>query len=81
MSAVDTATETAILQRLRDVRRSRTCVIVAHRISAVRDADLILLLDAGRVVERGTHDSLVAAGGRYANLHRRQLLEDELAHA
>lgn len=81
MSAVDMATETAILQQLRGVRRSRTCVIVAHRISAVRDADLILVLAAGRVVERGTHDTLVAANGLYADLHQRQLLEEELAHA
>jgi len=80
LSAVDTATETAILDQLRDVRRSRTCVIVAHRISAVRDADLILVLAAGRVVERGTHESLVAADGGYADLYRRQLLEDELTH-
>jgi ATP-binding cassette subfamily B protein len=81
MSAVDTATETAILHRLRDIRRSRTCVLVAHRISAVRDADLILVLDAGRIVERGTHETLVAENGRYAAMHRCQLLEDELAHA
>ncbi|MEO8483158.1 MAG: ABC transporter ATP-binding protein [Acidobacteriota bacterium] len=81
MSAVDTATESAILHQLRDVRRSRTCVIVAHRISAVRDADLILVLAAGRVIERGTHESLVALNGLYADLERRQRLEDELAHA
>jgi ATP-binding cassette, subfamily B, multidrug efflux pump len=81
LSAVDTATEAVILQRLRDVRRSRTCVIVAHRISTVRDADLILVLVGGRVVERGTHDALVAAGGVYADLHQRQLLEEELASA
>jgi ATP-binding cassette subfamily B protein len=80
MSAVDTATESAILGQLRQVRRSRTCVIVAHRVSAVRDVDLILVLAAGRVVERGTHDALVAANGVYADLHRRQRLEDELAH-
>jgi ATP-binding cassette subfamily B protein len=80
MSAVDTATETAILNRLRDIRRSRTCVLVAHRISAVRDADQILVLEAGRIVERGTHETLVAENGRYAEMHRCQLLEDELAH-
>ncbi|MCC7042887.1 MAG: ABC transporter ATP-binding protein [Acidobacteria bacterium] len=79
LSAVDTATERAILERLDRVRATRTCVIVAHRISTVRDADLILVLVAGRVVERGTHDELVAAGGVYADMHQRQLLEEELA--
>jgi ATP-binding cassette subfamily B multidrug efflux pump len=79
LSAVDTATESAILEHLREVRRNRTCIIVAHRVSTVRDADLILVLANGQVVERGTHDSLVAAEGVYADLHRRQLLEAELA--
>jgi ATP-binding cassette, subfamily B, multidrug efflux pump len=79
LSAVDTATEAAILQQLRGVRQSRTCLIVAHRISTVRDADEILVLDHGRIVERGTHDTLVAHGGVYADLHRRQLLEEEIA--
>jgi len=79
LSAVDTATESTILERLRNVRRSRTCVLVAHRISTVREADLILVLGGGRVLERGTHDGLVAAGGVYADMHQRQLLEEELA--
>jgi len=78
LSAVDTATEDAILAGLRDVRRSRACLLVAHRISTVRDADEILVLHDGRVVERGTHDQLVAMAGRYADMHRRQLLEAEL---
>ncbi len=74
LSAVDTHTEEAILARLRVVMRQRTSIIVAHRISTVRDADLILVLDDGRVVERGTHDALVAHGGVYAGLYRKQLL-------
>lgn len=79
LSAVDTATEHVILEGLRRVRASRTCVLVAHRVSTVRDADLIMVLSSGRVVERGTHDALVAMGGLYADMHRRQQLEEELA--
>ena len=78
LSAVDTHTEEAILARLREVMRQRTTILVAHRISTVRDADLILVLDDGRVVERGTHAELVARGGLYAGLHRKQLLEEAL---
>jgi ATP-binding cassette subfamily B protein len=78
LSSVDTATEEAILQRLRGVRRSRACLIVSHRVSTVRDADEIVVLRDGRVAERGTHDALVAAGGLYADMHRRQLLEEEM---
>ena len=78
LSAVDTHTEEEILGRLREVMRRRTTILVAHRISTVREADLILVLDDGRVVERGTHDELVARGGFYAGLHRKQLLEEAL---
>jgi len=79
LSAVDTYTEEEILGRLGGVMRQRTSIIVSHRISTVRHADQILVLDQGRIVERGTHDSLVASNGLYADLHRRQLLEEELA--
>jgi len=79
LSAVDTYTEEEILTRLRDVMRRRTSIIVSHRISTVRDADMILVLDKGRIVERGTHDQLIRVGGLYAELHRKQLLEEELA--
>jgi ATP-binding cassette subfamily B protein len=78
LSAVDTYTEEEILKRLRGVMRQRTSIIVSHRVSTVRDADQIVVLDAGRIVERGRHDDLIARGGAYAELHRRQLLEEEL---
>ena len=79
LSAVDTYTEEEILSRLRGVMRARTSLIVSHRVSTVRGADRIFVMDRGRIVERGTHDELVAAGGIYAAMHRRQLLEEELA--
>jgi ATP-binding cassette, subfamily B, multidrug efflux pump len=79
LSSVDTYTEEEILSRLREVMRQRTSLIVSHRISTVRDADQIFVLDGGRIAERGRHAELVAAGGLYAALYRRQLLEEELA--
>jgi ATP-binding cassette subfamily B protein len=79
LSAVDTYTEEEILSRLSSVMRQRTSVIVSHRISTVRDADQILVLDRGRIAERGTHDELIRRNGLYAELHRKQLLEEELA--
>jgi ATP-binding cassette subfamily B protein len=78
LSAVDTYTEEKILNGLRDVRQNRTTLIVSHRISTVRDADLICVLDGGRIIERGTHDELIKFGGEYADLYQRQLLEEEL---
>ena len=78
LSAVDTYTEEEILKRLRVFMKDRTSIIISHRISTVKDADLIVVLDKGSIVERGTHDELVALGGIYADLHEKQLLEREL---
>lgn len=78
LSSVDTYTEEAILKRLRRVMENRTSIIISHRISTVKDADLIVVMDKGQIVERGRHDELVDLGGIYANLHYKQLLEREL---
>ena len=78
LSAVDTQTEEAILGYLREAMRGRTTIIIAHRISTLRHADLIVTLDEGRIVESGDHDSLVRAGGLYSELHERQQLSAEL---
>jgi ATP-binding cassette, subfamily B, multidrug efflux pump len=78
LSAVDTETEEEILAGLRDVMRSRTTFLVSHRVSTVKQADLIVVMREGRIVERGSHDELVALGGFYADLNRRQLLEREI---
>jgi ATP-binding cassette subfamily B protein len=79
LSAVDTYTEEEILARLRVFMRRRTSIIVAHRVSTVRHADVIVVLENGRIIEQGSHDELVRLGGAYADLHQKQLLQEELA--
>ena len=78
LSAVEAHTEARILQALRDALIGRTSIIISHRLAAVRDADWILVLDDGAVVEEGTHTDLLSRGGRYWELLRRQQMEAAL---
>jgi ATP-binding cassette subfamily B protein len=78
LSSVDTYTEEKILNHLRDIMRERTTIFISHRVSTVRNADQIAVLHAGRIVELGTHDELIARNGYYTDLHNKQLLEEEL---
>jgi ATP-binding cassette subfamily B protein len=77
-SAVDTSTEEEILKNLKNYMRERTSIIISHRISTVKDADKIIVLSDSKIAEEGTHEELVAVGGIYADLHYKQLLEQEL---
>ncbi len=77
-SAVDTETEHEIQQHIRSVLKGRTSIIISHRISSVKDADIIIYLEQGHIVEQGTHEELVKLGGHYAKLYHAQLLEEEL---
>jgi ATP-binding cassette, subfamily B, multidrug efflux pump len=78
-SNVDTRTEALIQEALRTLLTNRTSVVIAHRLSTIRNADLILVIEAGRVAERGTHTSLLETGGLYADLYRRQFREPAAA--
>jgi len=81
LSSVDTQTEEQILGRLRGIMRGRTTILISHRTSTVRDADQIVVLRDGKIIERGTHDELLAREGYYADLYQKQLLEEELERA
>ena len=79
LSAVDSQTESRILERLREIMARRTTILISHRVSTVQHADEILVLDGGRVVERGTHQELLARRGEYYRLYHRQRLEEQIA--
>jgi ATP-binding cassette, subfamily B, multidrug efflux pump len=78
LSSVDAQTEAEILRGLRPILKDKTCLIISHRISTVKDADEIVVLDAGKIIERGNHEELVQRGGLYADLYRQQRLTEEL---
>jgi len=78
LSSVDAATERRILDQLEEVLAGRTSIVISHRVSSVRRADQIAVVDGGRIVERGTHEQLVALGGIYADLYQRQRITEEL---
>jgi ATP-binding cassette subfamily B protein len=78
LSAVDSVTETAILRELKLYMRGRSSILVSHRVSAVRDADVIFVLEEGRLVEQGRHRELVELDGVYKRLLERQLLSEEI---
>ena len=78
-SSIDTRTEELIQSALKDVLRGRTAFVIAHRLSTVRDADVILVVEAGQIVERGTHTELLARGGAYAALYQRQFRDSPVA--
>ena len=78
---MDTQTEERILTRLRGIMRGRTTIVISHRTSTVRDADQIVVLRDGRIIEHGTHNELLYRDGYYADLYRKQLLEEELERA
>lgn len=78
LSSVDAQTEAEILHGLKSILKEKTCLIISHRISAVKEADEILVLDEGRIIERGSHDALVRRRGLYAELYQQQRLSEEL---
>lgn len=78
LSAVDTQTEAEILNNLKRVMQNKTCIIIAHRISTIKNADNIIVLDYGKIVEQGTHSALLALKGTYASLFEQQLLDEQL---
>jgi ATP-binding cassette subfamily B protein len=76
LSAVDTHTEDRIIRQLKQVMKGKTSIVIAHRISTVKEADNIVYLEHGRIVEQGTHSQLLEINGAYASLYKKQLLED-----
>lgn len=79
LSAVDTKTEESILSHLKMELKNTTSIVIAHRISTIKHADQIIVLDNGKVVEKGTHESLLNLGGHYTDMYQKQLLEEKIS--
>ena len=80
-SSIDTLTEHLIQNAIEHLMKGRTSFVIAHRLSTIRQADIILVVDAGKIVERGTHDELMAAKGAYYNLYMRQFEQESVEQA
>src|SRR5690606_25082056 len=77
LSAVDTKTEEEILRNLRVLMKNKTSILISHRVSTIKNADKIILLEAGKIIEQGTHDKLIELQGSYFELHEKQKLDEE----
>jgi ATP-binding cassette subfamily B protein len=78
LSAIDTSTEEQILNNLGRIMKNKTSILIAHRVSSIKNADHILVMDEGKIIEQGTHEALIDLKGSYFDLYEKQLLEEQM---